>query len=336
MSEENKSRLEGAIEQLRNHQTQLDADGIMVGVSREALDMALAALSAPKAEAETLPCDVQLPGALLRKGVSMDTLMFALKRREGWSEEDTRLRAASKAEAEEPFGYVYEERTPPRFTFSKTRIAIRPEDANEYELSETPVYTVPVPVPALTDEAVRVATEAKTLIEQLVNAKALRDVRQLVAGWNGEDHLGVKQYERHPKKLGATLPKTTCGAIYELDEVMQRARDFLNQKGSGEERVCVNCGRTRPSSEGRETPHPDCTSPDACTWDMTSDEAWQYWSQKYHDLARTTLTDEAVERAIDGWHKALIDAADEDVPDRRRRLMRAALLAAFPSKGEGE
>ncbi|MBN7763837.1 hypothetical protein JYP52_22110 [Nitratireductor aquibiodomus] len=51
MSEENKSRLEGAIEQLRNHQTQLDADGIMVGVSREALDMALAALSAPKAEA---------------------------------------------------------------------------------------------------------------------------------------------------------------------------------------------------------------------------------------------------------------------------------------------
>ncbi|WP_113154905.1 hypothetical protein [Nitratireductor sp. OM-1] len=50
MSEENQSRLEGAIEQLRNHQTQLDADGIMVGVSREALDMALAALSAPKAE----------------------------------------------------------------------------------------------------------------------------------------------------------------------------------------------------------------------------------------------------------------------------------------------
>ncbi len=57
MSEENKSRLEGAIEQLRNHQTQLDADGIMVGVSREALDMALAALSAPKAEAEE-PCPV--------------------------------------------------------------------------------------------------------------------------------------------------------------------------------------------------------------------------------------------------------------------------------------
>ncbi|MBN7777727.1 hypothetical protein JYP49_14090 [Nitratireductor aquimarinus] len=56
MSEENKSRLEGAIEQLRNHQTQLDADGIMVGVSREALDMALAALSAPKAEAVCEDC----------------------------------------------------------------------------------------------------------------------------------------------------------------------------------------------------------------------------------------------------------------------------------------
>ncbi|MBN7755445.1 hypothetical protein JYP46_01295 [Nitratireductor aquimarinus] len=52
---------------------------------------AIATSPAPKAEAETLPCDVQLPGVLLRKGVSMDTLMFALKRREGRPEEDTRF-----------------------------------------------------------------------------------------------------------------------------------------------------------------------------------------------------------------------------------------------------
>jgi hypothetical protein len=40
----------------------------------------------------------------------------------------------------EPFGYVYEERKPPRFVFSKTRIAISDDDSNEFEISETPVF----------------------------------------------------------------------------------------------------------------------------------------------------------------------------------------------------
>ncbi|WP_421930191.1 hypothetical protein [Nitratireductor rhodophyticola] len=134
---------------------------------------------------------------------------------------------------------------------------------------------------------------------------------------------------------GTIIPLYTSPvpAIYELDDVMQRARDFLNQKGSGEERMCVNCGRTRPSSEGRETPHPDCTSPDACTWDMTSDEAWQYWSQKYHDLARTALTDEAVERAHHDFQKRYGYVIAEQYI---RTIIESALLAALPSKGEGE
>lgn len=38
-------------------------------------------------------------------------------------------------------------------------------------------------------------------------------------------------------------------------------------------RMCVNCARTRPASEGRETPGEGCPSPDACTWDMTPQEA---------------------------------------------------------------
>lgn len=54
-----------------------------------------------------------------------------------------------------------------------------------------------------------------------------------------------------------------------------------------EERVCVNCGRRRSTSEERNTPHPECPSPDACIWDMTPDEAWQYWRQRYHDLRGT-------------------------------------------------
>lgn len=60
----------------------------------------------------------------------------------------------------------------------------------------------------------------------LVNAKALGDVRSLVAGWNGES-LPEPHQSRHPYNLGATLPKTCCGAVYELDEAMQAARVLL-------------------------------------------------------------------------------------------------------------
>jgi hypothetical protein len=89
-------------------------------------------------------------------------------------------------------------------------------------------------------EAVRAsAIERLSAIEQerdalrealttLVNEKALAGVRELVAGWNGESRPDGP-YDRHPPRLGATLPKTTCGAVYELDEAMQSARAALNQ-----------------------------------------------------------------------------------------------------------
>lgn len=50
------------------------------------------------------------------------------------------------------------------------------------------------------------------------------------------------------------------------------------------ERLCVNCGKTARVARG--TFLPECTSPDgmaACTFDMTAEEAWQYWRQRYHD-----------------------------------------------------
>lgn len=65
---------------------------------------------------------------------------------------------------------------------------------------------------------------AKAVLE----AKALSGVRALVAGWNGEDKPEGQRYGRHPNKLGATLPKTTCGAVYELDEAMQRLRTAIS------------------------------------------------------------------------------------------------------------
>ena len=60
-------------------------------------------------------------------------------------------------------------------------------------------------------------------------------------------------------------------------------------------RMCVNCGRTVPASHPRHEALPECVGPDgmaACTFDMTPEEAWQFWRQKYHDLrakVRATL-----------------------------------------------
>lgn len=68
-------------------------------------------------------------------------------------------------------------------------------------------------------------------LEDLVNAKALQGVRQQVAGWNGEGR-DTGPFERHPPRLGATLPKTDCGAIYELDDAMQAARAALSASRS--------------------------------------------------------------------------------------------------------
>lgn len=63
-------------------------------------------------------------------------------------------------------------------------------------------------------------------LESLTTAKALSEVRALVAGWNGEEKPDGP-YERHPNKLGAQIPKTNCGAIYDLDEMLECARTIL-------------------------------------------------------------------------------------------------------------
>lgn len=79
---------------------------------------------------------------------------------------------------------------------------------------------------ALQAENARLREQVKELRERLsamVTAKALKGVREIVSGWNGEGKADGP-YERHPSKLGATLPKTNCGAVYELDEAMCRAR----------------------------------------------------------------------------------------------------------------
>lgn len=83
---------------------------------------------------------------------------------------------------------------------------------------------------AATTQATIKALEA---LDRLVNAKALAGVRELVAGWNGENRPDGPYAERHPSRLGATLPKTDCGAVYELDEAMQAARAALAKASDG-------------------------------------------------------------------------------------------------------
>jgi hypothetical protein len=71
--------------------------------------------------------------------------------------------------------------------------------------------------------------ELRGKIQALVEAKALAGVRGIVAGWNGENRPEPYN-ERHPYKLGASLPKTCCGHVYELDEALQAARAALSQQ----------------------------------------------------------------------------------------------------------
>lgn len=72
-----------------------------------------------------------------------------------------------------------------------------------------------------------IAEQMAEALRALVDAKALSGVRKQVAGWNGEDRP-VPYKERHPDRLGATLPKTNCGAVYALDDAMQAARAALS------------------------------------------------------------------------------------------------------------
>lgn len=60
-------------------------------------------------------------------------------------------------------------------------------------------------------------------LRALVDAKALSEVEEMVAGWNGPPE---KPYERHPSRLGATI-RTNCGRIYELADAMAVARSAL-------------------------------------------------------------------------------------------------------------
>jgi hypothetical protein len=72
------------------------------------------------------------------------------------------------------------------------------------------------------------AEKAEAALSDLVNAKAIAGVPEMVAGWNGPPD---NPYQPHPANLGASI-KTTCGRVYELERAMVSARAALKREGS--------------------------------------------------------------------------------------------------------
>lgn len=129
---------------------------------------------------------------------------------------------------------------------------------------------------------------------------------------------------------------------------------------SAPERLCVACGRT-VAIPCRFDPVPDCPSPDACTLDMTAEEAWQYWRRVAHDqrtahaAALAEARREALEEAFvlvcraynDGFHEGMREYASsrggkpwsevkQEWQERIRALAAQPADTAEPEGREGE
>ena len=111
------------------------------------------------------------------------------------------------------------------------------------------------------------------------------------------------------------------------DEAATRIRALASEKeGLRREtgRQCVNCGRWFPKEWDRAKAPDDCKSPDACTIDMTADEAWQHWRKEAH-----------TERARAESSEALVAELREKVERLTKALLRlqngaAVALDALP------
>jgi len=97
-----------------------------------------------------------------------------------------------------------------------------------------------------TSQIARIAA-LEAALSRLVNAKALSGVRGQVAGRSGEKIPGGPYKERHPSRLGAILPRTTCGAVCELDEAMRDARRVLSGATGGERWRTLMGGQLLPA-----------------------------------------------------------------------------------------
>lgn len=81
------------------------------------------------------------------------------------------------------------------------------------------------------------ATATAPLIAALEDAREALErlgLRELVAGWNGENRPDGP-YEPHPAKLGVTL-RTNAGTVYEIDATLTRiTAELAKHKGNEDE-----------------------------------------------------------------------------------------------------
>jgi hypothetical protein len=90
------------------------------------------------------------------------------------------------------------------------------------------------------------------------------------------------------EKMAERLESVTLFQSYEYNLALNNEAAALirrlqaeNNRLSG--RLCVNCGRTFPASHDRAKAPEDCPSQEACTIDMTLEEAFNHWRQKAHN-----------------------------------------------------
>lgn len=87
------------------------------------------------------------------------------------------------------------------------------------------------------------------------------------------------------KRLRAMLDDRMPGWVVALQRDGPALLDLAEEGLRAKERLCVMCGRTFDASKIAHQGQPeDCPSPDACTLDMTWEEAARHWSRKYHEL----------------------------------------------------
>lgn len=66
---------------------------------------------------------------------------------------------------------------------------------------------------------------------ELVEAASALGLRNLVAGWNGENRP-EGPFEPHPNRLGVTL-RTNAGKVYRLDRAILAVRELLKERDDG-------------------------------------------------------------------------------------------------------
>lgn len=88
---------------------------------------------------------------------------------------------------------------------------------DEYGICYAEAHGQPAQCPKAPDRCAALA--------QLLEAVDALGLRQLVAGWNGENRSDGP-YEPHPPKLGVTL-RTNAGHVYALDFAAENARTAL-------------------------------------------------------------------------------------------------------------